>query len=104
MTRPNLDGSSRITARIVSSRWVTSERVGGEGILHDERSGQVHILNASATRVWDLCAGRPTVSELVADLARSYGMPVDAVREDVLALLADLRTRGLLESPEHPDL
>jgi hypothetical protein len=31
-------------------------------------------------------------------------MPVDAVREDVLALLADLRARGLLELPEHPDL
>lgn len=92
-------GASGDSDRLLPSRGVTREQVGAEGILHDENGGQVHVLNASATRVWDLCADRPTVSELIASLAQTYELPAEAVRDDVLAIISDFLARGLLEPP-----
>ncbi len=83
--------------RLLPCRGVTREQVGAEGILHDENGRQIHVLNASATRVWDLCVDRPTVSALIASLAQTYALPAEAVRDDVLAIVSEFRARGLLE-------
>ncbi len=90
-------GPSVESDRLQPSRGVTRQQVGAEGILHDENGGQVHVLNASATRVWELCAAGPTVKEVIASLAQSYELPPEAVRDDVLAIINDFRARGLLE-------
>ena len=84
------------SATLTPSPGVTCERVGGEGILHDDLAGRVHVLNASATRVWELCSGSPTVAELTESLARSYELAPADVRADVLKVLTELRARGLL--------
>jgi PqqD family protein of HPr-rel-A system len=76
--------------------------VGGEGILHDQHAGQVHVINASAARVWELCESRPTLAELTASLAAAYDMPVDHVRADVAAIVDDFLAKGLLEGPASP--
>jgi PqqD family protein of HPr-rel-A system len=90
-------GASVDSDRLLPTRGVTLEQVGAEGILHDENGGQVHVLNASATRVWELCAERLTLSELIASLAQTYELPAAAVRDDVLAIIRDFLARGLIE-------
>ena len=97
MNRPDLGAVRESAGRVIPSPSVAFTPVGGDGILHDEAGDEVHVLNASAARVWELCARRPTVSELIAALAESYRMSADAVRDDVLALLVDLHARGLVE-------
>jgi len=75
---------------------VTLQRVGREAILHDARSGQAHVINASAARVWELCDGRP-MDELLSAFAEPYDMTPDAVRADVERVLANFRELGLLD-------
>jgi hypothetical protein len=59
-------------------------------------AGALHTLNAGAAAIWSRCTGGSTVDEIVADLAATYAVPVDAMRDDVVSTLAGLRERGLL--------
>jgi PqqD family protein of HPr-rel-A system len=74
---------------------VTLQRVGPEAILHDALSGQAHVINASAARVWELCDGRP-MDDLLTAFAEPYGLAPEAVRDDVERVLAGFRELGLL--------
>ena len=38
---------------------VTLQRVGNEAILHDQRNGRAHVLNATAARVWNCAMAAP---------------------------------------------
>jgi coenzyme PQQ biosynthesis protein PqqD len=51
-------------------------------------------LNESAAAIVKRCDGSKSVSEIVDELAKETGADV---RDDVLAVIADLRKKGLLE-------
>lgn len=87
--------ADRVTGSVFARSDVTLQRVGREAILHDARSGQAHVINASAARVWELCDGRPT-DALLAAFAEPYGLEPEAVRADVERVLAGFRELGLL--------
>jgi PqqD family protein of HPr-rel-A system len=90
--------ADRVTDSCIARGDVTLQRVGREAILHDARSGQAHVINASAARVWDLCDGRPLEDLLVA-FAEPYGLAPDAVRADVERVLDGFRKLGLFLEP-----
>jgi PqqD family protein of HPr-rel-A system len=70
---------------------------GNEALLVDERSGSVHVVNQTAGRLWELCEGDPTLDQLVAGLAESYGVTASVVRDDVQAMLGTFRDLGIVE-------
>lgn len=76
---------------------VTLQRVGREAILHDALSGQAHVINASAARVWELCDGRP-LDDLLIAFAEPYNLAPEAVRADVERVLAGFQRLGLLKT------
>lgn len=86
-------GDARINRR--SNVLVT--RTGGEALLVDEAGGNVHVVNHTAARLWELCDGNPTVAQLVESMASAYGVTVDSVREDVQAIVRTFSDLGLLE-------
>lgn len=88
-----------VASRSVGRTDVTLQRVGREAILHDARSAQAHVINASAARVWELCDGRP-MDELLASFAEPYGLAPEAVSADVERVLAGFRDLGLMSDPE----
>jgi hypothetical protein len=77
---------------------VTLQRVGREAILHDAGTGQAHVINASAARVWELCDGR-SMDDLMRTFAEPYGRTVDEVRPDVERVIQGFRQLGLLAEP-----
>ncbi len=94
-----MGGEAPSTARgpaPVRSSAVTLEPVGQEAILHDRERGRVHVVNASAARLWELCDGRATLDEIVAAFAAFYGARPDAVRADVEEALAGFRELGVV--------
>lgn len=83
--------------RLLPAPGVSCHVVGDEGILSDERQGQVHVLNRSATQVWDLCQQGLVVSEVVARFAATHDRAPEQVAGDVRAVLSDFLARGLLQ-------
>ena len=55
---------------------------------------RMFVPDEHATEVLKLIDGQRDVAAIVADLAARYDAPVDAIRTDVDAMLADLSARG----------
>jgi radical SAM protein with 4Fe4S-binding SPASM domain len=71
--------------------------VAENAVLTRSRDRQMHIFNPVGAAIWDLCDGRQTAREIVDLLVAHFGAPEPAVRDDVLHLLGQLRSKGLIE-------
>jgi PqqD family protein of HPr-rel-A system len=67
-----------------------------ETIVVDPKTREVHLLNDTAARVWELLASAQSVDELAAALGEEYDAPPDELRAGVEELLRGLRDKGLL--------
>ena len=72
------------------------QRLKDEILVVDPKNRRVHLLNATATRVWELLGAPLTEGELVARLGAEFDAPAEALRADVAALLDDLGKKGLV--------
>lgn len=68
--------------------------------LFDLKRGEYYSLNDVGHRVWQLCDGSRSVDDLVSIICQEFEAPSEAVKADVLELLADLVAEGLLEKTE----
>jgi Coenzyme PQQ synthesis protein D (PqqD) len=72
--------------------------IDSESVLYDDRSGRLHFLNWSASAVWWSIDGLSSADELAADLTGQFNASRQAVRDDVLGLLAMLGSQQLIEA------
>ena len=70
-----------------------------ETLVIDPSRREVHLLNETASRVWQLCASPRTVDELVAALGEEYDAEPDDLRRGIIELLAGLEEKSLLVIP-----
>lgn len=68
----------------------------GEIAVLDRRTGEYHLLNASAAAIWRLAGDGMDAGRIAGALAARHDAPVAAIRADVDAAIADLCARGLL--------
>lgn len=86
-------------AGTVALRRVSSlpfQKMNDEVLVVDPRTREVHLLNATATRIWDLLERPRTREELVAALAEEFDAPAEVLRADLVASLAELGAKGLV--------
>jgi hypothetical protein len=72
------------------------QEVGPETVIIDLGRGRSIGLNQAAGLVWTLLADRDDEA-IAAELGRRYGIDAERARQDVAALIAELRERGLVE-------
>jgi 2-keto-3-deoxy-L-rhamnonate aldolase RhmA len=70
----------------------------GDISLYDSATSQALVLNATASDVWRLLDGEHTVNEIVELLAAAYTVDSASIRPDVVRIIAELTTAGLLGS------
>ena len=68
-----------------------------EMLLLDVESGCYFTLNEIGGRIWELCDGDSTVSQIVETLCAEYDAPPERIRADALELLEELSRERLLE-------
>jgi Coenzyme PQQ synthesis protein D (PqqD) len=69
----------------------------GEAVIYDERTGNLHRLNRTATLVFGLCDGSATVKTMSDDVAGLVNVPADEIERQIRSLLRSLRKAGLLD-------
>jgi PqqD family protein of HPr-rel-A system len=69
----------------------------GEAVVYDERTGDLHHLNAVASLVLDLCDGTSTVHDVAGDVASVVQDAPPDIERHVRACIRQLRAVGLLE-------
>ena len=78
-------------------REVVTVEIDGDAVVYDELQETTHLLNPTGAIVWNLLDGETRIDELSADLAAAFGVGVEEVLADVVALVHELGQRGLLE-------
>jgi len=71
--------------------WVASVELDGEVVLYDEDTGRVHLLNESASIVWQLLDGESTIEQIGRDVAGAAGVePLEVISQviDLVRMLA----------------
>ena len=78
---------------------VVFRELDAESVVLDLSSGRYFGLNAVGTRVWQLIGEGQAVDRLIKTVAAEYDADETTIARDVLALLEDLKTRGLVVEP-----
>lgn len=81
-------------------RDLTIVELDGEAVIYDERSGELHHLNPTATLIFGFLDGTATVRELATDVAEAFGVPAGDVETEIRALIRRFRKLGLLNGLE----
>ena len=63
-------------------------------LLYPERGMK---LSDSAAEILQRCDGERTIERIALELAQASGAPLETLRQDVIAFVAELRSRGLVE-------
>ena len=58
--------------------------------------GGLHVLNASALAIWELCDGETTADEMAEAVAEIAGLEIGLARADVEVALSELYERSLI--------
>jgi hypothetical protein len=65
--------------------------------IYEPETDSLHVLNASAKAIWELCDGGTSPGEMAAAISELTGLDVESARADVDAALIALGELGLLE-------
>ena len=75
---------------------VSGVELDGEVVLYNERANTVHILNRTATLVWNCLDGEGDLDSLARELAAVFGLDVKQMRDDVIRIVRMFGRQGLL--------
>ena len=75
--------------------WVIDDEV----VLYDPRRARMHVCNATAALIWQLCDGEHDVDSIVAEVAAHYpAVSPTAIAADVAVLVATMRAEEIVSS------
>lgn len=96
------DARRTITEAFVPSRSTRTFAVelDGEAVVLDEAANRLHLLNHTATLVWNCLDGEVDVGGLASEIAEVLDLPVERVVAETLAVVRQLGDEGLLEGVE----
>jgi hypothetical protein len=83
---------------LVANPNVVTQGMDDGAVLMDMTSGECFELNRIGAEVWRRLGNGESTSELIEQIAASYGVPTSVVQSDVDQLLDRLTRSGLLTS------
>ena len=81
---------------VVNKNQIFSE-LQGEAVILDINSGVYYGLNQVGASIWNLIQDPKTVKEIKDALLAEYEVDPQACETDILVLIEDLATKGLIE-------
>jgi hypothetical protein len=75
---------------------VIAQKAANDLLLFNIDDGNYYSLNEIGSRIWELCDGNHSVSQLVGVLAAEYNAPNEDLEKDVAELLETLQSGNLI--------
>ncbi len=75
---------------------VIAQKASNDLLLFNMNDGNYYSLNEIGSRIWELCDGNHSVSQLVAALATEYDASKEDLESDVTGLLESLQNGKLI--------
>ena len=77
---------------------ITVKDIGGETLLYGSDQKILHVLNATAKLIWDLCDGEHSLAEIEQALRSNFSVPADHnVAADIEKTLEIFVSKDLLQ-------
>jgi len=86
----------RWDARYAPAAGVTWGIAGREAVISNPDTGRDYTLNLVGTAVWELLDGTRPLAAVLGTLADGFDAPERRLRQDLLALVRQLRAEGLI--------
>jgi coenzyme PQQ biosynthesis protein PqqD len=67
--------------------------IGDEAVLLSAEDSSVHSLDAVGTRIWELCDGEKTVSEIVDQVVSEFDVDRETAEKDVVEFIEELMNK-----------
>ena len=88
-----------MTENPLRKEGVEARKLGDEYLLYDPDTGALHVLNASAQIIWQMCDGSHTSGEMQSAMRDAFDVCDADIAGDVEQILSSLREKGLLAGP-----
>jgi hypothetical protein len=75
---------------------VIAQKASNDFLLFNMDDGNYYSLNDIGGRIWELCDGTHSVSELVVAVAAEYDAPAEVLEKDIVELLEGLQNGKLI--------
>ena len=75
---------------------VIAQKASNDFLLFNMDNGNYYSLNDIGGRIWELCDGNRSVSQLVAAIAAEYDAPTAVLEKDIVELLEGLEEGKLI--------
>ncbi len=85
-----------LTARLQRQQHILKQEAAGTVVLLNLDDGQYFALDEVGGRVWELCDGSRTVSEISAIIGQEYDAPAKTIEQDLAELMSDLANEDLV--------
>ena len=83
--------------QIVHRNEKTASRVlAGEAIVLTPSDSKIHSFNETGSRIWELLAEEPTVSEIVNQIRSEFEVSEEQAQADVIAFLEELAAKEIV--------
>ena len=86
------------SARPVPCEQVISQAASGALVVFHLESGEYYSLDDVGSRIWELCDGSRSLSEITDVLCAEFDAPWVSVHADVIELACNLEKEGLLDA------
>lgn len=90
--------SSSSTITVIKEQ--VSSNLGEEAVILDPKSGSYYGLNDVGSLIWNLIQTPKTVSQIQNAVLNEYEVTPEECDPDILELLKDMQSRGLIEVDE----
>ena len=89
-------------ARLLARRPAVERRLGddGDGVLIDVSAKSAYLLNRTAWAIWELCDSQRGADEIIAEVARRWGIDEQRAAPSCLQVLAFMEAVELLVGVE----
>ena len=95
-----LGGDHVWSRRIRQSPEVVSSRLGDAGVLVHLKTNRIFEVNATGLRIWELAGSGRTLADIREALQDEFEVQPERLREELLALVAELAREGLVNDDE----
>ena len=88
--------TTSLRARLHRRQHILQQEAAGTVVLLDVEDGRYFALDEVGGRVWDLCDGSRTVSEIAAVIGEEYDAPAGTIERDLGELMSHLANEELV--------
>lgn len=87
-----------LQTRVGKNRATASRIIGGEAVIILPEKGEIKVLNAVASRVWELIDGTKNIREVLDQICQEFDVPPEQAETDVFEFLTELRDLQMIET------